>query len=415
MNRWLPVVGGVCMNLALGSLYAWSVFVLPLEKEFGWTRAQTSWVFTIAIVSFAASFVLAGRIQDQRGPRICAAIGGTLVGVGFVLSSWTTSLTYLYVMFGVVVGIGNGFGYATPVPVASKWFPDKRGLVVGLMVGGYGAGSAIFGPVATALIESAGWRTTFQVLGVLFFAMGMVGTWLLKNPPAGYQPPGWKPAQTGAAAQRTARDFSPAEMLRTRTFYALWVAYCLGTTAGLMTISQLVPFAREAGLGAAAATLAITIGAVGNAGGRILSGWLSDALGRLTTLRVMILLSAIAMPALFAWRAEVVLFYLLVTAVYWCYGTQLSVFASTTADFYGTRNLGMNYGLLFTAWGTAGILGPMIAAQVFDAFGDYRYAFYAAGGLALVAFASLTLARAPGVAAGPARVSAAARAQSKAL
>jgi len=412
MNRWLPVVGGVSMNLALGSLYAWSVFVLPLEKEFAWTRADTSWVFTIAIVSFAASFVLAGRIQDRRGPRICAAVGGTLVGLGFVLSSWTASLWYLYVIFGVVVGIGNGFGYATPIPVASKWFPDKRGLVVGLMVAGYGGGSAIFGPVATSLIDSVGWRATFQILGILFFAMGMVGTWLLKNPPAGYQPPGWKPAQSGAGAQRSAREYSAAEMLRTPTFYALWVAYCLGATAGLMTISQLVPFARAAGLGAAAATFAITIGAVGNAGGRILSGWLSDALGRLTTLRVMVMLSALAMPALFTWREQVVLFYLLVTAVYWCYGTQLSVFASTTADFYGTRNLGMNYGLLFTAWGTAGILGPMIAAQVFDTFGDYRYAFYAAGALALIAFVSLMVARPPGLATAPRFVAATTTARS---
>jgi OFA family oxalate/formate antiporter-like MFS transporter len=252
--------------------------------------------------------------------------------------------------------------------------------------------------VANTLIDSVGWRTTFQILGVLFFAMGMVGTWLLRNPPAGYQPPGWRPAQTGAAAQRSARDYTPAEMVRTRTFYALWVAYCLGATAGLMTISQLVPFAREAGLGAAAATFAITIGAVGNAGGRILSGWLSDALGRLTTLRVMLLLSAVAMPALFVWRAQMILFYLLVIGVYWCYGTQLSVFASTTADFYGTRNLGMNYGLLFSAWGVAGILGPIIGARVYDLFGDYRYAFYAAGALALVSFGSLAVARPPHVA-----------------
>jgi OFA family oxalate/formate antiporter-like MFS transporter len=167
-------------------------------------------------------------------------------------------------------------------------------------------------------------------------------------------------------------------MLRTPNFYALWVAYCLGTTAGLMTISQLVPFARSAGLTAAAATFAITVGAVGNAGGRILSGWLSDTLGRLTTLRVMVLVSAVAMPALFIWRQYLGLFYLLVVAVYWCYGTQLSVFASTTADMYGTRYLGANYGLLFTAWGTAGILGPAIGARVYDATGEYQYAFYAA-------------------------------------
>ena len=395
MNRWLPVVGGVCMNLALGTLYAWSVFVLPLEQEFGWTRAETSWTFTIAVVTFAASFIWAGRIQDMRGPRICAAIGGVLVGAGFVLSSFTTSLWQLYVMFGLVVGLGNGFGYATPVPVASKWFPDKRGLVVGIMVGGYGAGSAIFGPMATSLIGSVGWRSTFQILGALFFVMGMIGAWLLENPPAGYVPPGWTPPQTGAAAQGVKRDYLPSEMVRTKTFALLWVAYCLGVTAGLMVISQLVPFALAAGLSAAAATFAITIGAVGNAGGRILSGWLSDTLGRLTTLRVMVLVSALSMPALFIFRESVLWFYVLAMVVYWCYGTQLSVFASTTADFFGTRNLGMNYGLLFSAWGVAGFLGPWIGGQVFDTFGDYRYAFYAGAVLALVSLGALALARPP--------------------
>lgn len=382
------------MNLALGSLYAWSVFVLPLEREFGWTRAQTSWVFTIAIITFAASFIVAGRLQDQRGPRLCAATGGTLVGLGFFLTSMTTQLWHIYAIF-AIVGIGNGFGYATPTPVASKWFPDKRGLVVGLMVGGYGAGSAIIGPVATNLMNTIGWRPTFQILGVVFFAMGMVGTLLLKNPPAGYRPDGWVPPTTGAAAQRGSRDYSSGEMVKTPTFILLWVAYCLGTTAGLMVISQLVPFARAAGLTAAAATLAITVGAVGNAGGRILSGWMSDTLGRLTTLRVMVLLSAVGMPVLFAVREDVVLFYLLTAVVYWCYGTQLSVFASTTADFYGTKNLGLNYGLLFTAWGVAGIIGPIIAGSVYDRFGDYRYAFYAAAALAVVAFASLAAARPP--------------------
>jgi OFA family oxalate/formate antiporter-like MFS transporter len=391
-TRWLPVVGGILMNLALGALYAWSVFVLPLEQEFHWTRAETSWVFTIAIVCFALSFIGAGRLQDQKGPRICALIGGVLVSAGFVLCSLTSSLLSLYIFFGVMVGIGNGFGYATPMPVASKWFPDKRGLVVGLMVGGYGAGSAILGPLATRLIAEIGWRQTFRTLGLVFFVMTMIGTILLRNPPAGYRPPNWQPkpgAATGTA------DTPTREMVRTATFYALWLAYCLGVTAGLMVISQLVPFARSSGLSATEATLAITVGAFGNAGGRIVSGWMSDAFGRLPTLKMMVLVSALAMPALFLLREQVLFFYLLVAVVYWCYGTQLSVFASTTADFYGTRNLGMNYGVLFTAWGAAGILGPAIAARAFVMSGSYRYAFFAAAALAIVAFVSLALAKPP--------------------
>jgi OFA family oxalate/formate antiporter-like MFS transporter len=186
-----------------------------------------------------------------------------------------------------------------------------------------------------------------------------------------------------------------------RTFYALWVAYCLGTTAGMMTISQLVPFARSAGLGAAAATLAITVGACGNAGGRVLSGWLSDTLGRLTTLRTMVFLSAIAMPTLFLLRGQAIAFYPLVMIVYWCYGTQLSVYASTAADVFGTTYLGLNYGTLFTAVGLAGILGPLLGAQAFDRFGDYRFAFFMAGGCAVVALGALAFAGDPASARAP--------------
>lgn len=389
MNRWMAVVGGVSMNLALGSLYAWSVFVAPLEEEFGWSRTETSWVFTIAIVTFAISFVLAGRIQDVRGPRICALTGAILVGLGFIFASFTSSLLYLYVAFGFVVGLGNGFGYATPIPVGSKWFPDKRGLVVGLMVAGYGASSAIVIPVAGALIEDVGWRATFRILGVVLFLMAMVGTALLKNPPAGYQPEGWTPTP---APERSERDIPTGEMLGVPAFYFLWVAYCLGTTAGMMTISQLVPFATSAGATAAVAGL---FGAVGSATGRILSGWMSDLVGRLTTLRIMIFISAVAMPALFIWREEAILFYLLVAIVYWCFGAQLSVFATTSADFFGTKHLGLNYGLLFTAYGVAGLVGPLIAGRVFDAYNDYRYAFFIAAGLAVVALISITLARPP--------------------
>jgi OFA family oxalate/formate antiporter-like MFS transporter len=391
-NRWLPVAGGLLMNLALGSLYAWSVFVPPLEREFGWTRAQTSWVYTIAIVCFALTFVAAGRIQDVKGPRICAFLGGLFVSAGFILAIFTSSLMMLYISYGVIVGAGNGFGYATPMPVGSKWFPDRRGLVVGLMVGGYGAGSAIFGTLASGwLLPHLGWRATFQILGAVFFAMTMAGTALLRNPPPGYRPPNWTPPAAVAARA----DFTTGGMLATPAFYALWIAYCLGTTAGQMTISQLVPFARSAGLGATVATVSLVVSATGNAGGRILSGWLSDTLGRVRTLKTMAVLSAAAMPALFLWRAEVVLFYTFVALVYWCYGTQLSVFASTTADFYGTKNLGLNYGVLFTAWGAAGIIGPAIAARVFDSFGDYRYAFFAASALAIGAFISLSFVRTP--------------------
>ena len=400
MNRWLVVVGGVLMNLALGVIYAWSVFVAPFDADFGWSRTQVSVVFTIAILSVGSWFVVAGFLQDRYGPRRVAAAGGILYALGFVLASQTESLIWLYITFGAIAGAGNGFGYAIPIPVVSKWFPDRRGLAIGLVVGGYGAGSGVYGPVAREyLIPAYGWQGTMQISGAVFLVMTLAAAWLLRNPPEGYQPPSAAPAPAAGSAPAPAaavgRDYATGEMVRTPTFYLLWIAYCLGSAAGLMVISQLVPVGEAAGLGAAAG-LGLTIGAIGNTGGRVLSGWMSDTFGRLNTLRIMVLLSALALPVFYLFAGQVVLFYLLLAVIYYCYGTLLSVFASTCADFYGTRHMGVNYGLLFSAWGVAGIVGPVIAGRVFDTTGEYQLAFYIAAGLAVVALAALMLARQPG-------------------
>jgi len=396
ISRWWRVAGGLMMNLALGSLYAWSVFVAPLEKEFGWKRADTSMVFTYAVVVFAISFIVAGRLQDRYGPFWVSITGGLLVSIGFFLCAYTSSLNYLYICFGVLGGIGNGFGYATPIPVMAKWFPDRRGLAVGLAVAGYGGGSAIFGPLSNLyLIPNFGWRSTFMILGGIFLVMTMIGSFLLKNPPAGYKPPGWTPAPAAKAAATT-YDFSPGEVLQTPAFWFMLVAYALGTSAGLMVISQLVPFARSQGIPSTALqTMTLLVGAIGNASGRIFSGWLSDTLGRLNTLRLMIAISAVAMPILYAVGSNVTLLYVMVFVVYYCYGTQLSVNASTTSDFWGTKNAGINYGLLFTAWGAAGIIGPRIGGKFFDKYHNYEYAFYTAAVLAAIALLCELAARRP--------------------
>lgn len=394
-SRWWRVLGGLSMNMALGTLYGWSVFVAPLEKEFHWTRSQTSTTFTVAVTVFALSFILAGRLQDKLGPFWISITGGVLVSTGFFLCSYTHSLTWLYVCFGVIGGLGNGFGYATPIPVMAKWFPDKRGLAVGLAVGGYGAGSAIFGPLSSkVLIPAYGWRETFMILGAIFFVMTMIGAFLLKNPPAGYRPAGWSPART--ATNLSAKDYTPGEVLQTSSFYFLWLAYALGTSAGLMVISQLVPFARSQGISSdLLATMTLVVAAGGNAGGRILSGWFSDSLGRLNVLRLMIGISVVAMPLLYKAGATVSLLYVMVFVVYWCYGTQLSVNASTTSDFWGTKNAGINYGMLFTAWGVAGIIGPYIGGQLFDKFKNYQAAFTTAAVLSAVALVFAFLVKPP--------------------
>jgi len=384
ISRWWRLAGGLAMNLALGTLYAWSVFVAPLEKEFGWKRADTSMVFTIAASVFGLSFVLAGRLQDRFGPFPCSIAGSLLISLGFYLCSFTTSLGYLYLCFGVIGGMGNGFGYATPIPVMAKWFPDKRGLAVGLAVGGYGAGSAIFGPLAQLkLIPAYGLPATFRILAAIFLVMTIAGAMLLRNPPAGYKPEGWSPA---ASRTTGSIEFTPSEVLRTRTFYLMWIAYALGTSAGLMVISQIVPFAKSVGIAAGAlSAMTLVVGACGNAMGRTFSGWMSDRVGRINVLRIMIAIIALAMPALYHAGSNVVLLYPAVFVVYWCYGSQLSVNGAAAADFWGTKNAGVNYGMLFTAFGVAGILGPRIGGVLFDRYHNYQAAFYSASALAVIA------------------------------
>jgi OFA family oxalate/formate antiporter-like MFS transporter len=396
ISRWWRVVGGLSMNLALGSLYAWSVFVAPLEKEFHWKRADTSMVFTIAVVVFALTFIVAGRLQDKLGPFGVSVAGAILVSLGFFLCAYADSVTKFFVFFGVLGGLGNGFGYATPIPVMSKWFPDKRGLAVGLAVAGYGGGSAIFGPLAASyLLPHFGWRATFQILGVIFFVMTMIGAFLLQNPPAGYKVPGWVP-KPAAKAAATAYEFTPGEALRTPTMYFMWIAYACGCAAGLMVISQLVPFAKSVGIPSTTlAAFGLVVGAAGNASGRILSGWMSDHLGRINVLRLMIAISMIAMPVLYKVGGNVVALFVMLFIVYWCYGTQLSVNASTAADFWGTKNVGINYGILFTAWGVAGLLGGRIGGKLYDKYHNYQMAFYVAAGLAAVALIAELLARRP--------------------
>lgn len=395
INRWWRIAGGLSMNLALGAVYAWSIFVRPLEAEFGWTRAQVSTILTILVVVFGATFIIGGRLQDKKGPVWAAIIATILNPLGFFMAGFANSLPWLFFWLGVVAATGQGFGYAVPIPVMSKWFPDRRGLAVGLAVAGYGGGSAIFGPLGGSyLIPAYGWRNTFFIFGVIFLVMQVVATILLKNPPVGYKPAGWEPSPA-MRAPATKYEFSPSEAIKTPTMWFMWVAYALGTSAGLMVISQLVPFARSVGHSIGIATTAIFVGALGNASGRIFSGWLSDHLGRLNTLRLMIGISVVAMPTLYYAGPNVATLYLMVFVIYYCYGTQLSVNASTAADFWGTKNVGANYGILFTAWGVAGVIGPIIGGRMFDIYKDYRLAFFTAGVICAIALVSELIAKRP--------------------
>jgi MFS transporter, OFA family, oxalate/formate antiporter len=394
ISRWWRLLGGVLMTLALGTLYAWSVFVAPLENEFGWKRAQTSAVFTFAAVVFAAALLLAGRLQDRFGPFWFALAGSLLFTLSFLLFSRTSSLHGLYFIYGVLGGIGTGFGYGVVVPVMAKWFPDRTGLAIGLALAGFGSGSAVFGTFANLILfPRFGWRNSCVILSAIFFAMTMTAAFLLRNPAPSAPPMNEAlPCHTETGTHQ----YPPREVLRMPTFYLLWLGFGLGSTAGLMVISQLIPFANSQGISSASlATLGLVVGAGGNVSGRVLSGWLSDLLGRLNMLRVVLAMSAIAMPALYWAGAHLAALYLLIFAVYFGYGAQASVIPATVADFWGARYAGSNYGAMFTAWGFCGILGPTIGGVLFDRYKNYGAAFYAAAGLAAIALACVFGAKRP--------------------
>jgi OFA family oxalate/formate antiporter-like MFS transporter len=388
-SGWPALVGGGLLNVALGTYYAWSVFVPALEKEFHWNRTQTSLVPTIDMVMLASMFMVAGFLQNKIGPRAVATIGGILFSSGLFLASFTQSLPMLYLTWGLMVGAGLGFGYLAPITVGSKWFPHHRGLVNGLAIGIFAAGSGIFGPVGGMMIEHIGWRATFQDLAALFFVFTMLGAYLMKDPPAGFKAPA---ASAGSKKPAVSADLTTSQVLTRPSFYMLWFAYALGTTAGTMVISQLVPFTKSVN---PKVVWEITAGAIGSAMGRFLSGWMSDHLGRLATLRVIIITSMIATPSLYIWRQDVAAFYVLLFVVYYCYGTQLSVYTALAGDFWGTKHLATNYGLLLLAWGFAGVMGPQFGSRIFVSTGTYEYAFFGSAILALAALIILTIVRAP--------------------
>lgn len=394
ISPWWRLFGGTLMTLALGTLYGWSVFVAPLEHEFGWKRAQTSTVFTLAVVMFAATLPLAGRLQDRFGPFWISLAGSLMISLSFFLFAHTSSLYHLLFFFGVLGGLGNAFGYATVVPVMAKWFPDRMGLAIGLAIAGYGGGSAIFGTLANlVLFPHFGWRTSCEILSGIFLVMTMTAAFLLRNPATSARPEAGKPVLRITTSRR---QFSPREILRTPAFYLLWLGFGLGSTAGLMVISQLIPFASSQGISSATiATLGLVMGAFGNVSGRILSGWISDLMGRLNTLRVVLAVSSIAMPSLYWVGTHVAALYVLIFVVYFCYGTQASVNPSAVSEFWGTRHAGANYGLLFTAWGFAGILGPTIGGVLFDKYKNYGVAFYTAAAISVIALICVLAAERP--------------------
>jgi OFA family oxalate/formate antiporter-like MFS transporter len=387
------------INLALGILYTWSVISARVPEQWGWNEDDKSLPYMVACLVFSLIMVPAGRMQDKISPRFVATIGGILVGLGFIIASMTTSVWVFVVGFGVLAGAGIGFGYASATPPAVKWFPAaKTGLVAGIVVSGFGLASVYAAPLTTFLIASLGFKTAVLVLGIAFLALVATLAQILKPPPKGYLPAGQKPAKKAQVGDKK-EEFLPREMLRTWQFYVIWFMYVCGAGAGLMIIAKLDPIARtQANITLGFVLVAVL--AVGNGGGRILAGMLSDKIGRKATFLICFLLQAILIFLLSRATAENFLGTIPAMAVVSAliganYGANLSLFPSITKDFYGLKNFGMNYGLVFTAWGVGGFMLAKLAGSMYVKYQTFAVAYYGAAALLILAAVMTLLVKPP--------------------
>lgn len=423
-KRWRVIAGGLVVQIVLGTVYAFSVFVKPLELEFGWDRSTTQWAFSFALASFAITMIPAGRFQDRFGPRKGATVGGLLLGLSFILSAILVSGDYpwiLYITYGVIGGAGIGFAYVCPITAAVKWYPEKKGLITGLSVAGFGAGALFFaGPASILLLPpeggaeaiglsqilliglgiktgggfGIGWKAFFILHGIVASGAVVLGAMFLRNPPKGWKPEGWIPPDT---TKESKVDIDWLDMLNTPLACLLWLTFIFGATSGLMAIGQWKPmmgailqgqtFAPEWMGGFGRFLEPVGILAIFNAFGRIFWGKISDIIDRPRAMMMMFLSQGIAFMMLVSVDSVFGIF----LASAWVglnFGGNFALFPSATADYFGTKHLGINYGWIFTAYGIAGILGPVVGGVLFDSTGQYLIPFVFAGTLCFIAAAT---------------------------
>ena len=396
-NRgWTVTFAGAGINLALGILYTWSVIKAAIPEAWGWDAAQKSDPYAVACFVFALAMIPAGRLQDRIGPRWVATLGGVLVGLGCLIAGLMGSSYWGFVLgFGVFAGVGIGFGYASATPAAVKWFPSSQtGRIAGIVVAGFGLASVYIAPLAAYLTRTYGVSKSMIFFGIAFLIVVVGLSQLLRNPPAGYDPQNktGKPTSTKATVTTSGPELSWKQMLATPQFYVLWTMYACGSAAGLMLISVAAPLG-QASLGEAAFWV-VAVLAVGNAGGRIFAGFVSDWIGRQWTMLAFFMVQAVVIVSLVFAQNHPVMLLMLVFLAGANYGANLTLFPSATKDYFGLKGFGLNYGIMFTAWGVGGLVLPRIAGMVKKSTGNEDLAFYIAGALMVLASALTFVSRA---------------------
>jgi OFA family oxalate/formate antiporter-like MFS transporter len=392
-KRWIVVVGALLVQLCLGAIYAWGAFTKALQDPAGayaFSATQAQAIFSAGLASFAITMILAGRWQDRIGPKKVALSGAVLLGLGYILAGLVGGTNFWALLFfiGIVGGAGIGLGYVCPIAACVKWFPDLKGFVTGLAVAGFGAGAFIFVKLAGTwggFIANYGVNGTFTFFGIIFLVTVVIGALMLSNPPSGWKPAGWNPPASATQGPK-AEDFSQGETIRTHQFWMLWLAFVFSAGSGLMVIGCVKNFGElVCGLDTATAASALGLLALFNGLGRIVWGTASQKLGARKSIAIMTMLQA----AMLAGILKIGMTEMgLTVAACWIgfnFGGNFALFPLATAESFGTKNLGANYGAMFTSYGVGGILMPILAGKLWDAFGSYTWAFIIAAGICVLA------------------------------
>lgn len=392
-NRWIVVAGAILIQLALGAFYAWSVFTKLLtdpEGAYGFTATQTAWIFSAGLATFALVMVVAGRIQPRTGPTLLSMAGGLLLGLGYLLGGFFGNDFWSQFFFlGIVAGAGVGLAYVVPIAVGVKWFPDKKGLITGLAVAGFGFGATIWVKLAGSwfggllnTVEVFGLpavQSVFVIYGIVFAVLVLLGSLVMVNPPEDYRPKGWTPPAPQSKVSNGSVEFSSGKMLRTPQFYQLWLVFMVSALAGLMVIYCIRLFGVDALNHHSIADVGVIAGtamawyAIFNGVGRIAWGAISDKIGRKASIILMTGLQGLVMLTMyhgFIFFGLTMGFIIASSLVGFNYGGIFALFPAITADFFGNKRVGTNYGWMFTAYGVAGIAGPLLAGFFKDAAGN---------------------------------------------
>jgi OFA family oxalate/formate antiporter-like MFS transporter len=381
LNRWWIAIAGVCLQMALGSAYAWSVFRIPLSKEFGWSITQITWVFLISWFFLGSSTVVGGLWMKRKGPRVVAMTAGLLWGGGVFLASFSAHrLWWLYLTYGVIGGTGLGTGYIVPITVLVKCFPDRRGLITGIAVAGFGAGALFSAPAAGWLIQHVGLMPTFAYLGFAYAIVAIAAGAFMQNPPEGWKPDGWAPSAS-QISQRSDRDYTLGQALSTWQWWAICFLMSINTMSGLSIVTQASPIFQEIGK-ASVATAAFLVGvmALGNGAGRIFWSWVSDLTTRKMAFFAMYLVEAILFWSYHSIHSLLPLA-IVTFALVMCYGGAYGITPAFAADYFGPRDVGSIFGLMMLPWAFAAVFGPLLFAYLRQINGNYNQALYLIAGL----------------------------------